>query len=233
MISQKNILKMGLRQEIYNYIRNNPGVHQRDLSKISNIPKSTLIHHLRYLEKQELIVTTNHMGYKRYFLSNKFGQMEKLLLNLLREETSRNILFMFLYQCNLSQIELSEALEKTPATILFHMKKLVRYNIIEPMHIKGKFLQTIMPNQVIDRIPINNEIVYHIKNKEIIFTLYDLIITHGDSLVDHEFFEGFVEGLRDDLSYKSGRFKVAMGPKKRYHEAEKVFWEIFPHPYHV
>jgi len=56
MISNKNILELELRRNIYDFILKNPGFHLRGLSRKLKIPKSTLLHHLKILKKRELII---------------------------------------------------------------------------------------------------------------------------------------------------------------------------------
>jgi len=51
MISNKNILEHDIRQKIYRFILENSGLHLREISRRMAIPKSTLRHHLKYLNK--------------------------------------------------------------------------------------------------------------------------------------------------------------------------------------
>ena len=151
---------MSLRRKIFQFICDNPGFHQSEITKRTNIPKSTLLHHLKFLEKQKLISTSMSKGYTRYYPSNKLGKIEKKIMNFLREETTRDIFLMLLFDKACSQIEVSEALEKNPATILFHLKKLVDADLIEPAPIKnGMVLRLRSPNVVL-RSPVHNEIIY-------------------------------------------------------------------------
>ena len=92
MISKENILKLETRQKIYRYIDKNPGLHLREIQRKTNIPYGTLKHHLKYLEKHNLIKTKSENGYKRYTVSYKLSKKEKEILNLLRQEVPRYIL---------------------------------------------------------------------------------------------------------------------------------------------
>ena len=67
MITTRNIMKLEPRQKIFNYIQKYPGMHLRDISRQTNIPKTTLVHHLKYLKKQ-----FNQNGHRNlFFLSDK------------------------------------------------------------------------------------------------------------------------------------------------------------------
>ena len=131
MISNQNILQLEIRQKIYRYISKNPGIHLREISRQMTIPKSTLKYHLKYLYKKGLITTKSEKRYKRYYIINKLGTKEKEILNLLRQKVTRDILLYLMFYIVSSEIELSKVLEKHPATIDFHLKKIKNLGIIK------------------------------------------------------------------------------------------------------
>ena len=55
MISKNEIFELETRKRIFNFIKDHPGFHRRELERVLNIPFSTLTYHVRYLEKNELI----------------------------------------------------------------------------------------------------------------------------------------------------------------------------------
>ena len=136
MISNKNILDLEQRRSIYNYILKNPGLHQRELSRRLKIPKSTLLHHLKILKKQDLVILRTVNGYHRIYASKKLGNKEKEILNLLRQKIPQQILLYLVSKTHCSQIELSEVLEKKPPIISYYLKKLYDLDLIES--VQGK-----------------------------------------------------------------------------------------------
>jgi predicted transcriptional regulator len=93
---KKDILVLGSRHKIYNFISENPGSHLRDISRKLNIPKSTLSYHLRFLEKRELIELKNENNRFRYFIAKKYGRFDKKILDLFQEDVPRTIILLLL-----------------------------------------------------------------------------------------------------------------------------------------
>ena len=94
MISTKNILKLKARQEIYDFINKNPGLHQREISRRMNIPKTTLAYHIKFLKKLSLIDENEAGNSKYYCITKKMGTKEKQILSLFRRKNPCRI---FLY----------------------------------------------------------------------------------------------------------------------------------------
>ena len=92
MILKENILKLEIRRKIYNFILKYPGLHLREIK----MPKTTLRHHLNFLEKYGLIITKADHRYTRYYVIQKVGKQDKEILNLLRQETPRRIFMLLL-----------------------------------------------------------------------------------------------------------------------------------------
>ena len=96
MISKENILDLQMRREIYDFILKNPGLHERELSRRIEMPKTTLRYHINYLMKYDLVVIKPDGGYSRFYVTQKVGKRDKEILNLLRQETPRKIVIMLL-----------------------------------------------------------------------------------------------------------------------------------------
>jgi predicted transcriptional regulator len=110
MLSEKNILKLEKRKKIYDFIDKNPGLNIREISRKLNIPLTSLIYHLNYLKKLNLIIERQEGKYKKIFISYKIGADDKKILGLLRNKNSSKILlYLFLY-LSCSQIEISREL---------------------------------------------------------------------------------------------------------------------------
>ena len=95
------------------------------------IPITTFLYHLRFLEKQGLIIIKTTEGYKRIYASQHIGTKEKEILNLLRKKLPQQILLYMILTTACSQIELSEELEKKPATISYHLNTLTEIGLNE------------------------------------------------------------------------------------------------------
>jgi len=79
MISKKNVLALNLRQDIFSQISKYPGIHFSELSRKSKIPKTTLTHHLKYLEKEDIIGSKEQGRYKRFFVKLEKRKKKSLI----------------------------------------------------------------------------------------------------------------------------------------------------------
>ena len=194
MINERNILKFKTRQEIYDFINNNPGLHFRELSRRMNIPRTTFRHHLRYLKKMGLINEKKEGKYKRIYLSKKMSTQEKQILNLIRQEIPCKIFIYLLFSYAFSTVELSRELEIPRATALYHLKKLSDMGIIEEAEYSNGFVYPF--RGVIERKAVGSEKFYRRKNAEITEIIYRLLVTYRYTLFDGDLIDYYIDYYR-------------------------------------
>jgi len=235
MISRKNIFNLKKKKEIYEFITENPGVYLREISRRLNIPRTTLIHHLKYLKKNELILSKFVGRYKRYWAVNKIGQKDKELLFLFRQETPRNIIISITEYGIRSQIDLSEDLNKHPTTIAFHLKKLKEMDIIEQAIVKNGMIQRIDKEHWMKRSPRGTEIFYRLKSKELKLRIINLMIAHYKRLPEDPLIKHFIEDTPERFTKIkiAEKYKIVVSPQDAVDQIEEVIFEIFPHPYYA
>jgi len=230
-------LESPTRKRIYQFILKYPGLHKRELSRRLNIPKTTLNHHLDYLEKREVIVTTTQGGYARLYAAKKIGNLEKKFIHLLRQDTPRNIIIYIGVMAGASQAELSRELGLSSKTIGKHLKMLVDVGVIEPAPVGNGVVYTALKTKnVIERTPIGKEVIYRfarIPNSDVnIITLIgDLLILYEDGLVDDEIIKDILDFCRimlPDRQPTSKRIKTYNAAVERI---EKIMWNILPLPF--
>ena len=158
---KEECLDLEIRKRIYEYVLIYPGLHKRELSRRLKIPKTTLSYHLSFLEKHKFIVLKSEGRYRRYYAAKIFGIAEKKFINVLRQDTPRNILLYIGWAVGASQIELSKELELSPKTIEKHLKKLVENGVIEPAPVENGVIYSSHKNRsIIDRTPVGREKIY-------------------------------------------------------------------------
>ncbi|MEM3237786.1 MAG: winged helix-turn-helix transcriptional regulator [Thermoplasmata archaeon] len=118
-------------RKIYETIVNNPGIHFRELSRITNIQIGVLEYHLHNLEKSELIVSKIDGKYRRYYASNTHSPEERYILGILRQDIPRRIVIILLEKKLVSAKDINKELKLTNASLAYYLKKLLNYNIIE------------------------------------------------------------------------------------------------------
>lgn len=206
------ILDIKPRNEIYNFIKKNPGYHFRELSRKLDMPSSTLKYHLNYLERKGFLAKKSEKGYLRFYVSEKVGANEKKLLAILREDVPRNIILYLIlcFESTQSEIidfakkwkkhpsKIGHHLNKHRTTIAFHLKKLINEDVLVSVN-KG------------------SEVIYRINNLD---EILDLIIKYDKSVLA-EAYGRFLVHVNDNYS------KTASGVDN----VIDVFNEMFSPPF--
>jgi DNA-binding MarR family transcriptional regulator len=216
------------RMQIYTIIENNPGLSLMDLSRKTNIPKSTMAYHIRIFEKRGLIKKNQVRGRSRYYIANSIGNNEKDFLNLIRQPILRHILYNIFYLGVCSESDIVQDIEKRPSTVNYHLKKLLDADIIEQAPYK-KGLILLKSGTIVERNQVTNEKFFRLKDPDYFYTA---IIKYHKFLKNNEI---------DEFIYRLAKGKIVTGIvfKKinTVNKALDVFfddlYEIFPHPYHA
>ena len=177
-----------LRKEIYEYILEYPGLHLMEIRRKLELSKSSLYYHLKKLRRDQLIVEISDGRYKRYYPYNHSNEIDKRVINLMRQELPRKIVFFILFKEYVNLAYIAKGLDRDPRTIAFHLKKLKKFDIIE-------------------EIPKGNEKLYRVKGIE---RLVDIFINYHSKLFDEDaikntswldrhFFERHIERMSNTL----------------------------------
>jgi len=209
-MEEHDVLGLGIRRRIYQNILKYPGLHLSQIARNLTIPRTTLLYHLNFLKRENLLFGKSEGRFTRYYVKKTVGNADKVILGLLRQQIPRRIiLFLFLYPEH-SRFDLSQDLEIPTSTLSFHLKKLMSLEIIE-------------------RRRLGHSYAYRIKHQK---QLYTVLITYEKSLSD-DVLDPFLEYVKyvipDGIpsSYRQRR------KKKDVDEIIEAIYEIFPHPYHV
>jgi predicted transcriptional regulator len=132
-----DILELESRKKIYSILKKNPGLHLSKIAKILNLRVSLVEYHLHYLEKHSLIKSDKHTGYKRYFISGETESVQKKNFSIIRQKNLLKIVLLLLKQKQANHKELLSQLEISPATLSYHLKRLVKNGILD-IDKKGK-----------------------------------------------------------------------------------------------
>jgi len=238
LIKKEEILKLETRRRIYEFILKNPGLHFSGISRKLKIPKTTLTFHLNNLEKHGLITSIYEDRNSRFFVKQHFGNLEKKLIHLLRKETPRNIVLYIGWVTCASQVELSRELEKSNKTIEKHLKKLLELGVIEPVPIENGVMYTVKNMRIIDRKLVGREVIYRLaltSNPNISFgdLIGSLFTLYGKGLVNDSNTRLILDGLHQLRPKKGLLPKRIKTGKVILEDLEKAAYDIFPHPYHV
>jgi predicted transcriptional regulator len=147
----EDVLELETRRKIYDIIGKNPGLH---LSKIADVLQMRISHveyHVNYLEKHDIVIVEKSTGYKRVYVKGTIGVQDKRYLSVLRQKTLLQIVLFLLKNDTVQHKDILENVPVAPSTLSYHLKKLVKHEIID-----------------VQRYGENKG--YHLKNREEIIT---------------------------------------------------------------
>jgi DNA-binding transcriptional ArsR family regulator len=119
------------------FIQENPSCHLRRIKKELGLAMGTVQYHLDRLEKAGKITSQRHSLLKYYFAVG-FKEDEKQLLEVLSNETAREILMFIVERKSPSQTEIGERVGISPASVNWHIKRLEGTRIIDEVR-EGRF----------------------------------------------------------------------------------------------
>lgn len=125
------VLTNSTRLEIYDFVKDNPGVQFRGICNELGLSIGLAQFHLGVLKKAGLISFIRDGRYKRYFESKKFSQKEMGIISLLRHETARSILKAILDRKKMSHGELACQLSITSQGLTWQMNRLKKVGVVQ------------------------------------------------------------------------------------------------------
>jgi DNA-binding transcriptional ArsR family regulator len=200
MISKKNILNFEARKKIYDFIEESPGLNVNEISRRLEIPFTTLLHHLRILEKEDLVSFKRKGEYKFAYAKTELGTQDKEILELLRKKVPCRIILHLFFTASCSRDELSKELDLHPSTVFYHLKKMMKMGIIEEAPVEDGIIYAypIKPDEInrVMKKPIRGrEIFYRRKNQKLFMAVGRVMIAHKDSLADTKYIDEYFSFL--------------------------------------
>jgi predicted transcriptional regulator len=156
------------RRRIFNYILNNPGTHQRRISRDLNIYLSTLRYHLDYLEDKGLITSKRENNLKIYFTSGKLNAKEKILTPLLQQKRFRDIILAVIESSGSTSWQIADKLSTKPSTI-------------------SKYINILEDRGILYHEKVGREKKYYLKDEN---SVIELLLTYKES-----FWDSFVDNV--------------------------------------
>jgi predicted transcriptional regulator len=113
------VLEHNTREQLYQYIRNNPGPSFSDLRRALDISNGTLVHHLRILEMQEFI-----KGVRDGFRTRFYIRGPRITVTTYLTRTQQTILEAIQTHPGLTQKDLAGLLGLPRESVFYHTRKL-------------------------------------------------------------------------------------------------------------
>ena len=122
------------RTQVLAFIREHPGVHLRRIRRELNLAMGVVQYHLDGLEKKGEIVSRRRGFYKRFYPTLVFGSEQLEIMDLLAQETERDLLLFLIQNPNATQKELAGYARISPSSINWHMRRLSKSRLVETKH---------------------------------------------------------------------------------------------------
>jgi predicted transcriptional regulator len=121
------------------YINDHPGCYLRQIKKDLELSMGTTQYHLNYLIKSKRITFVRRGLRKNYFINGVFFSPNGFnLLQVLSQETAREILLFIIEKTNATQPDLIKSFGISGASVSWHIKRLLDLNLISESR-SGKY----------------------------------------------------------------------------------------------
>ncbi len=129
----EDVLAVKTRRDLYQFVRQNPGFHLREISRTLGLSITLADYHLRFLEKHELVSATMDGEYKRYYPRSMPGDQDarpaltdqqKAVLAYLRQPVPLKVLAFLMERDFATHKEILERVPVSPSTLSHHLKKM-------------------------------------------------------------------------------------------------------------
>lgn len=164
----EEVIALETRRTIYSYIKENPGLHLREISRALNIHLGTLRYHILYLEKKQVIVEKKEKNLKVYFIAGKLSAKDKNLAPLLQQKRFRDIILIVIINPRLIHSEISAKLSIKPSTL-------------------SKYINILENRGILHHEKIGREKQYYILDEKMVM---ELLLTYKKS-----FWDSFVDNV--------------------------------------
>lgn len=137
------------RQRIYLYIKDNPGVHLRKISKELNLAIGDANYNLSSLEQSGFIKYRKWGIYKRYFIGSIRDGRSESILAMLQQETPRVIVLYLIEHPGSRQSEICRHVSFSAPSVKWHMSRLKQMDMVyECKH--GKYVRYYIKGNIAD-----------------------------------------------------------------------------------
>ena len=118
-------------ERVLQFIQRNPGCHLRKIKVMMHISLGTAQYHLDRLEKMGRITTTRLGLYRHYFPVGIFQENQKEILQVLGQETTREILMLIIERQAPTQTDIVISVGISAASVNWHIRHLIRFKLID------------------------------------------------------------------------------------------------------
>jgi DNA-binding transcriptional ArsR family regulator len=118
------------RREIYHKVETDPGVHLSELANATDASLSTVRHHLRILDEENLISSQKVHGNRCYYRGDAISEVNIELRIALEKSTTRRLLERLADRGAAQTTTLADDLDRDPSTVSHHLSTLEESGLV-------------------------------------------------------------------------------------------------------
>jgi len=118
------------RKTVYDLVVRNPGVHLREIERLTNLPLGVVRYHLDRLQREDLIFAKEDRYFKRFFPKGRIPNVPTETFEALRQEGLRRIVLHLLNNQGSTHSSMMEALGFPASTLSTYLAILLRKNVL-------------------------------------------------------------------------------------------------------
>lgn len=118
------------RKRVYELVVKTPGVHLREIERLTNLPLGVVRYHLDRLQREGLIFSKEDRYFKRFFPKDRIPNVPTETFVALRQEGLRRIVLHLLNNPGSSHSELKSALGLPASTLSTYLSLLMSKNVL-------------------------------------------------------------------------------------------------------
>lgn len=145
---KESILDLETRKEIFEHVEATPGIHFSQVKRDLDMETGLLQHHLQTLEEYDVLMSEDHQGKRRLFVAEELSDEERDILSSLRYETTRDILLFLIQQEAARNGSIAEEIGVAPATVSWHLSRLVEDGIVSKVRDGRTTLYTVTDEEL-------------------------------------------------------------------------------------
>lgn len=150
-LTSEDVLDHPLRSEVFEYIKEHPGVTTQELSEALDVDYSTAGHHVSVLGDFDLVHAQSAGRVTHYFENHgTFDAIEKEAIPLLREGTSAEIARIVGDEPRITSSAIARKLDVDPSTVKWHADKLRNAGVLESEPLDGRSIGFVVADQARD-----------------------------------------------------------------------------------
>ncbi|ODS41248.1 MAG: hypothetical protein A7315_06765 [Candidatus Altiarchaeales archaeon WOR_SM1_79] len=124
-IKRENLLKNAVRKQIFEYIKENPGIHYRAILNGLDLPIGVLSYHLNRLEKAQFVKSRQDGMFRRFYMRGPKTEVQFFL-----SEIQESILNVIKKNLGISQSKIGEKINVSRKVVNYHVNILSQAGLI-------------------------------------------------------------------------------------------------------